>query len=107
MLGIPRRYSHFVFGVIQSGLTSLIAAGIASFPASGATVFLARVVADRVGRDAADRAARGAYDPRLLAAADARGEGSVRRPASMKKTRLGRAKRVKGYWRLRCWAATP
>ena len=27
MLGIPRRYTHFVFGVIQSGLTSLIAAG--------------------------------------------------------------------------------
>src|SRR3569623_2849846 len=23
------------------------------------------------------------------------------------KTRLGRAKRVKSYWRLRCWAATP
>ncbi|MBR0821666.1 DUF2798 domain-containing protein [Bradyrhizobium liaoningense] len=40
MLGIPRRYSHFVFGVIQSGLTSLIAAGIASLPATG-TVFLA------------------------------------------------------------------
>jgi amino acid transporter len=32
MLGIPRRYSHFVFGVIQSGLTSAIAAGIASLP---------------------------------------------------------------------------
>jgi hypothetical protein len=32
MLGIPRRYSHFVFGVIQAGLTSLIAAGIASAP---------------------------------------------------------------------------
>lgn len=32
MLGIPRRYSHFVFGVIQSGLTSAIAAAIASFP---------------------------------------------------------------------------
>lgn len=32
MFGIPRRHSHFVFGVIQSGLTSLIAAGIASFP---------------------------------------------------------------------------
>ncbi|WP_061026235.1 DUF2798 domain-containing protein [Bradyrhizobium sp. CCH5-F6] len=32
MLGIPRRYAHFVFGIIQSGLTSLIAAGIASFP---------------------------------------------------------------------------
>jgi len=32
MLGIPRRFSHFVYGVIQSGLTSAIAAGIASFP---------------------------------------------------------------------------
>ncbi|OKO84956.1 DUF2798 domain-containing protein [Bradyrhizobium sp. AS23.2] len=40
MLGIPRRYSHFVFGIIQSGLTSLIAAGIASFPAGSAMVFL-------------------------------------------------------------------
>jgi hypothetical protein len=33
MFAIPRRYSHFVFGVIQSGLTSLIAAGIASLSA--------------------------------------------------------------------------
>jgi Protein of unknown function (DUF2798) len=32
MLGIPRRYSHFVFGVIQSGLISCIAAAAASFP---------------------------------------------------------------------------
>ncbi|SDI04692.1 Protein of unknown function [Bradyrhizobium sp. Rc2d] len=40
MLGIPRRYSHFVFGIIQSGLTSLIAAGIASLPAGSARVFL-------------------------------------------------------------------
>jgi hypothetical protein len=32
MLGIPRRYAHFVFGIIQSGLTSAIAAGIASYP---------------------------------------------------------------------------
>lgn len=40
MLGIPRRYSHFVFGIIQSGLTSLIAAGIASLPAGSALVFL-------------------------------------------------------------------
>jgi len=40
MLGIPRRYSHFVFGVIHSGLTSLIAAGIASFPADGAVLFV-------------------------------------------------------------------
>jgi Protein of unknown function (DUF2798) len=30
MLAIPRRYSHFVFGAIQSGLTSFVAAGIAS-----------------------------------------------------------------------------
>lgn len=37
MLGIPRRFSHFVFGTIQAGLTSLIAAGVASvsFVASG------------------------------------------------------------------------
>ena len=32
MLNIPRRHSHFVFGAIQSGLTSAIAAAIASFP---------------------------------------------------------------------------
>jgi hypothetical protein len=32
MLPIPRRHAHFLFGVIQSGLTSLIAAGIASAP---------------------------------------------------------------------------
>ena len=32
MSGIPRRHSHFIFAVIQSGLTSLIAAGIASLP---------------------------------------------------------------------------
>ena len=31
MLGIPRHYSHFVFGAIQSGLASMIASGIASF----------------------------------------------------------------------------
>ena len=30
MLGIPRRYSHFIFGTIQAGLTSFIVAGIAS-----------------------------------------------------------------------------
>ena len=32
MLGIPRRFSHFIFAVIQAGLTCLIAAGIASLP---------------------------------------------------------------------------
>lgn len=40
MLGIPRRYSHFVYGVIQSGLTCGIAAAIASYPflASGSFI---------------------------------------------------------------------
>jgi hypothetical protein len=32
MLAIPRRFSHFVFGFIQSGLTCAVAAAIASFP---------------------------------------------------------------------------
>jgi hypothetical protein len=27
---VPRRYSHFVFGIIQSGLTSAIASAVAS-----------------------------------------------------------------------------
>jgi hypothetical protein len=40
MLAIPRRHSHFVFGVIQSGLTTLIAAGIASFPSPTLSLFL-------------------------------------------------------------------
>jgi hypothetical protein len=31
MLGIPRRHSHFVFGAIQSGLTSMIASGSQAF----------------------------------------------------------------------------
>jgi hypothetical protein len=41
MLGIPRRYSHFVFGVIQSGLTCAIAAAIASVPSLATHDFLA------------------------------------------------------------------
>ena len=40
MLAIPRRYSHFVFGVIQSGLTCAIAAAIASFPFIGSGGFI-------------------------------------------------------------------
>ncbi len=32
MLGIPRRYAHFVYAVIQSGLTCAIAAAIATSP---------------------------------------------------------------------------
>jgi hypothetical protein len=40
MFAIPRRYSHFVFGVIQSGLTCAIAAAIASFPFIGTGGFI-------------------------------------------------------------------
>jgi hypothetical protein len=32
MLRIPRKYGHFVFGIVQSGLTSAIAAAVASYP---------------------------------------------------------------------------
>jgi len=32
MIGIPRRFEHFIFAVIQSGLTRAIAAAIASYP---------------------------------------------------------------------------
>ena len=39
-LRIPRRHGHFAFGVIQSGLTCLVAAGIASYPDSGAARFI-------------------------------------------------------------------
>jgi hypothetical protein len=41
MLAIPRRYSHFVFGLIQSGLTCAIAAAVASFPLIRTGEFLA------------------------------------------------------------------
>lgn len=40
MFAIPRRYSHFVFGVLQSGLTCFIAAGIASRPSLATGYFL-------------------------------------------------------------------
>lgn len=40
MLGIPRRFSHFVFGFIQSGLTCAVAAAIASFPFLAAGTFV-------------------------------------------------------------------
>jgi amino acid transporter len=40
MVRIARKHSHFVFGTIQSGLTSLIAAGIASFPSATVLQFL-------------------------------------------------------------------
>jgi hypothetical protein len=40
MLRIPRRYAHFVFAVIQSGLTSAIAAAIACAPFFQQSTFL-------------------------------------------------------------------
>jgi hypothetical protein len=40
MFTIPRRHSHYVFGIIQSGLTSLIATGTASFSLLGSGNFL-------------------------------------------------------------------
>jgi len=40
MLGIPRRHVHFVFGVLQSGLTSAIATAIASLPFLRDSAFL-------------------------------------------------------------------
>lgn len=40
MLNIPRRFSHFVFGSIQSGLTCAIAAAIASVPMIDEGIFL-------------------------------------------------------------------
>jgi hypothetical protein len=58
MFRIPRKYSHFIFGVIQAGLTSLVAAGIASFPSPSAMEFcwpLALVLAGCLDRDVACR----------------------------------------------------
>jgi hypothetical protein len=40
MLRIPRRYGHFVFGMIQAGITSAIAAAIASAPFLGNSTFI-------------------------------------------------------------------
>ena len=40
MLRIPRRFSHFVFGFIQSGLTCAVAAAIASIPFLAAGAFV-------------------------------------------------------------------
>jgi membrane protein implicated in regulation of membrane protease activity len=40
MLRIPRHYGHFVFAVIQSGMTTAIAAAIASVPFLGDSTFM-------------------------------------------------------------------
>lgn len=40
MLPIPRRHAHYLFGVIQSGLTSLVASGFGSAALFGSAGFL-------------------------------------------------------------------
>jgi Protein of unknown function (DUF2798) len=40
MRGIPRRFDHFVYGAIQSGLTCAIATAIASFPSIATETFM-------------------------------------------------------------------
>lgn len=44
MFYIPKRYGHFVFGVIQSGLTSAVASAIASIPFWAEGTFLPHAV---------------------------------------------------------------
>jgi hypothetical protein len=82
MLAIPRRYSHFIFGVIQSGLTSFIAAGTASlfrdrnrpFP-----VELARLMVGLVGRDVACCSTRSAGNKITINGCYTRGAGGLGR----------------------------
>lgn len=40
MARIPARYGHYVFGIIQSGITSGVAEAVASFPFLGSGDFL-------------------------------------------------------------------
>ncbi|MCG6207873.1 DUF2798 domain-containing protein [Rhodopseudomonas sp. HC1] len=40
MLGIPRRYSHFIYAVLQSGITTSVASMIASVPFVSDQTFL-------------------------------------------------------------------
>jgi hypothetical protein len=53
-VSIPKRYSHFIFGLIQSGFTCAIAAAIASVPFMHQWRFhkpLAQVMDDCMGND--------------------------------------------------------
>jgi hypothetical protein len=59
MLAISRKNSHFVFAVVQAGLTSLIAAGIASLPVVWpVSAALAPIVDYFLGNDIANRCVR-------------------------------------------------
>jgi Protein of unknown function (DUF2798) len=44
MSRIPKRYSHFLFGFIQSGLTCAVAAGISSAPFFNSSMFASQWV---------------------------------------------------------------
>jgi Protein of unknown function (DUF2798) len=44
MSRIPKRYSHFLFGFIQSGLTCAVAAGISSAPFFNSPMFASQWV---------------------------------------------------------------
>jgi hypothetical protein len=41
---VPKRYSHFLFGFIQSGLTCAVAAGISSAPFFNSSMFASQWV---------------------------------------------------------------
>jgi hypothetical protein len=74
MFGIPRRYSHFVFAVVQSGLTCLIAAGIASLPLMTISQFLTHwlLSGHLLADDAADRGAGNSCNSLCFASSDER-----------------------------------
>ncbi|MGA7682748.1 MAG: DUF2798 domain-containing protein [Pseudolabrys sp.] len=40
MTQIPKRYSHFLFGFIQAGLTCAVAAGISNAPFFSSSIFV-------------------------------------------------------------------
>jgi hypothetical protein len=67
MFRIPRRFAHFVYGVIQSGVTTAIATGVASFG------YLAAVCLDH---DVADCDIRRARYPKAVVCYDMRGIGN-------------------------------
>jgi hypothetical protein len=74
IFGIPRRYSHFVFAVVQSGLTCLIAAGIASLPLMTISQFLTHwlLSGHLLADDAADRGAGNSCNSLCFASSDER-----------------------------------
>ena len=44
MPAIPRRYGHFVFGIVQSGLTCAVTASVASVPFFAEGTFLSHAL---------------------------------------------------------------